>query len=76
MNYENQLIKQDWEKEFNKNYIYLYEREKEIEQEYYEYINRLPGEIIVINVPKQENNKHRFNYIKNLNKHETRNSFS
>ena len=50
-------LQQDWEREVEKDYIYLLEREKEIEQEYYEYINRLPGEIIVINekVKRKEN---------------------
>ena len=45
---------EDWERSFEKNYVYLLEREKEIEQEYYKYINRLPGEIIIIDKRKKK----------------------
>ena len=51
----NIYLEEDFERESLQDYIYLCEREKEIEQEYYEYINRLPGEIIVID--KRKNKK-------------------
>lgn len=36
----NQLIEQDWEREFQKDFVYLHEREREIEEEYYESLRK------------------------------------
>ncbi len=53
---KNKYLEEEYEHEFDKNFIYLYERQMEEEQEYYEYINKLPAKINVIK--EKENMAH------------------
>lgn len=48
----NQLIEEDFEREFEKSFVYLLEAEKEVEEEYYNSL-QLPARIFV-NIPNKE----------------------
>jgi len=55
----NQIINEDWEREAEKDLIYLQELQMEIEKEFWEEFKRQPAQIVVINQDKiQKNEEH------------------
>jgi hypothetical protein len=61
MGHTKDLLQEDWEREHDKDFLYLLEEKMRIEAEYY---NRKPAEIIVVNeLKKKENNEAEHNTL-------------
>lgn len=54
------LLQEDWEREHDKDFLYLLEERKRIEAEYY---NRKPAEIIVTKALKKETDEAEHNTL-------------
>lgn len=58
------MINEDFERESLKDFIYLQELQQEMEKEYWEWYNRQPAQIVVINQDKiQKNEEHNISEV-------------
>ena len=61
----NEYLEEDFEREYEKSFVYLYEREKEIEEEYYNSLI-VPAKIILIDKRKDKKNECKKRIIRSI----------